>query len=261
VPDAKDALLQYIKEYMNTVPSEEREKELSKIQSMSDKNLMKLFRHPYTDLGNTRRIVDTYRDEIRFCPDTKYWYHWNERYWETDTTGHIFYLIEKRITDLTAELEDLHSKNAAASMALYPQLYRMAETGIQINQERRKINAVEELARHQPELIIRNRDFDANRFLLNCSNGTVDLRIGELLPHCREQYMTQITDVAYTPEAECPIWIEFLTEIMDGNSDLVEYLQRIIGYCLTGDISEQKVFIFHGTGSNGKSTFIETIQA
>jgi putative DNA primase/helicase len=259
--DASDAFGEYIKEYMNTVPKEERKRKLAELESMSDRKIMNYFRHPYTDLGNTRRIVDTYREAIRFCPDTKCWYHWNERYWEVDTTGHILHLIEKRITSLVAEIEDLHSKNAHASMALYPKLYRLAEMGTQNNQERRRINAAEELSRHQPELIIRNHEFDANKFLLNCSNGTLDLRTGELLTHCREKYITQITDVSYNAEAECPNWIEFLTEIMDGNNELVEYLQRIIGYCLTGNNSEQKIFIFHGTGSNGKSTFIETIQS
>jgi len=106
--NASEAFAQYIKEYMSTVPSEERQKQFIKLQSMAEKDILKFFRHPYTDLGNTRRVVDTYRDVIRFCPDTKSWYHWNERCWEADTTGHIFHLIEKRITDLTAEIEDLH---------------------------------------------------------------------------------------------------------------------------------------------------------
>lgn len=92
-------------------------------------------------------------------------------------------------------------------------------------------------------------------------NGTVDLRTGELRPHRREDLITRLAPVEYDPDAEAPLWEAFLRRIMDGNEDLIRFLQRAVGYSLTGDTSEQCFFLLYGTGANGKSTFLEAIRA
>src|SRR5262249_87054 len=98
-------------------------------------------------------------------------------------------------------------------------------------------------------------------FLLNVLNGTIDLRTGKLREHRREDHLTKLAPVKYDPDATCPLWLKFLHRIMDGNTDLIEYLQRVVGYCLTGDVSEQAMWFHHGSGQNGKSTFLLTILA
>ncbi len=87
----------------------------------------------------------------------------------------------------------------------------------------------------------------------------MDLRTGELRPHDREDLITKLAPVSYDSEAKCETWRAFLDKIMDGNTDLIEYLKRAVGYSLTGDTTEQCLFILHGSGANGKSTFVETI--
>ncbi len=96
---------------------------------------------------------------------------------------------------------------------------------------------------------------------MNVSNGTLDLRTGELRPHRREDWLTKITPIVYDPEASCPQWHAFLRCILAGRQDVIDFLQRAIGYSLTGDTSEQCLFLLHGTGANGKSTFLEIARA
>lgn len=99
-----------------------------------------------------------------------------------------------------------------------------------------------------------------NKFLFNVSNGIVDLQTGQLQPHDREKRLTKMANVEFVEGAKCPTWLAFLDQIFLGDKDLAEYMQRLIGYSLTGDISEQIMMFLVGGGSNGKSTFINTIK-
>jgi putative DNA primase/helicase len=123
----------------------------------------------------------------------------------------------------------------------------------------RRIAAMISLA--QSEVPIRPELLNADPWLLNCLNGTIDLRTGRLLPHTMEHFITKLAPVNYDPKAGCERWLEFLSRIMDGNEQLISFLQRAIGYALTGETSEQCLFIFHGSGANGKSTFLQAISS
>jgi putative DNA primase/helicase len=121
-----------------------------------------------------------------------------------------------------------------------------------------RINAMIDLARSEPNIPILPDKLDANPWLLNCINGTLDLRIGTLKEHCREDYITKLCSVPYDANATCPTWEKFINEIMP-LPELAEYLQRFLGYCLTGQVNEQYIWIFWGGGSNGKSTLLTII--
>ncbi len=114
------------------------------------------------------------------------------------------------------------------------------------------------LAKSEPDIPVHISQFDADPWLLNCRNGTLDLRTGKLLPHHPGNLCTKTIPVAYDPDAKCPTWISFLRQVMAENRDLIKFLQRAIGYTLTGVTGEQVLFFLYGTGANGKSTFIET---
>lgn len=103
-------------------------------------------------------------------------------------------------------------------------------------------------------------NFDQATFLLNCHNGTLDLKTGELRPPDRNDHLTKILPVEYHPEASCPAWDLFLDQIMEGDSEMVQYLQTLAGYALTGNTGERCFFTLYGSGANGKSTFLETIK-
>jgi putative DNA primase/helicase len=116
-----------------------------------------------------------------------------------------------------------------------------------------------ELARFEDGIPARPDDFDQDPWLLNVANGTLDLRTGDLSPHDREQMLSKVAAVPYDPTATCPIFLDWLHEIMLSREELVTFLQRAMGYSLTGRVSERVVFILHGGGRNGKTTLLETM--
>lgn len=102
-------------------------------------------------------------------------------------------------------------------------------------------------------------NLDANPYLLNVANGTINLRTGELRQHLREDMITKIVPVVYDPNAQAPGWEAFLNRILGGNQRLIEFVQRAVGDSLTGDTSEQCLFLYYGPGANGKSVFLSAV--
>jgi putative DNA primase/helicase len=103
-------------------------------------------------------------------------------------------------------------------------------------------------------------ELDQNKHLLVVANGTVDLRSGELLEHSPEHMMTHRIPFNYEPDANAPRWNRFLQEIMCGDEEMVDYLQRLFGYATTGHTKESIVVVFHGGGANGKSVLLNAIR-
>jgi putative DNA primase/helicase len=89
---------------------------------------------------------------------------------------------------------------------------------------------------------------------LNVPNGTVDILSGEFREYRQEDMITKIANVEYDPKADCPMWKQFVREIMDYKADIIKFVQTVAGWSLSSDISEQTMFILYGTGANGKST-------
>ena len=109
-------------------------------------------------------------------------------------------------------------------------------------------------ARHYREA----SQFDADLWAFNTPGGTIDLRTGKLRTHRREDLITKIAHA--TPRGECPLWLAFLDRVTDGSKDLQDYLQRLAGYALVGDPSEECLDFFYGDGGNGKGTFLKALQ-
>ncbi|MDA8170448.1 MAG: phage/plasmid primase, P4 family [Nitrospiraceae bacterium] len=124
-----------------------------------------------------------------------------------------------------------------------------------------KLNAMLTVAQSEPEIYANINNFDADPYLLNCLNGTLDLRTGYFREHKREDLCSKIIPVEFNPHAEFPVWQAFLERVTGGNRELISYLQRAAGYSLTGKVGEHVLFFLFGTGRNGKSVFIETMQA
>ncbi len=124
-----------------------------------------------------------------------------------------------------------------------------------------RLHAMVTLAESEPMIPVLPHQLDANSWLLNCLNGTLELRTGTLREHRREDLLTKCCPVEYDAEATCPRWIAFLSDVMAGNQALMDYLQRAVGYSLTGSVEEQCLFFLYGTGQNGKSTFLGVLQA
>jgi putative DNA primase/helicase len=124
----------------------------------------------------------------------------------------------------------------------------------------RNRKAFVEAASKAGEINIASDELDKNKWLLNVQNGTVDVTSGEFKAHDKNDYITKIANAVYDPSADCPVWKKFVREIMNYNGDLVMFLQTACGWGITGDTSEQVMFILFGSGANGKSTFLNTVQ-
>lgn len=200
-----------------------------------------------TDLGNALRLVAKHGNDLRYCYDWGKWLIWNGHKWAKDNNGEIVRRAKETIASIYAEaskIEDESERKAIAKHAMK-------------SESCARIKAMIELA--QSELPVSSDELDSDPWLLNCTNGTLDLRMGKLRPHNRADMLTKCVPVAYDPSAICPIWHKFLVEILNENDNLYRFIQCAIGYSLTGDVSEQVFFLLHGTGDNGKSVLLETI--
>jgi putative DNA primase/helicase len=122
-----------------------------------------------------------------------------------------------------------------------------------------RINAMLDLARSEPGIPVLPVDLDRDMWLFNCANGTLDLRTGELRQPRREDLLTKLSPTEYQPDAPCPNWLAFLDAIFQGDEYLILFMQRLLGYCLTGDVREQILPILWGGGANGKSTLVNAV--
>jgi putative DNA primase/helicase len=203
-----------------------------------------------TDLGNARRLIALHGQDVRYCHPWRKWLIWTGARWEADDRAHVYRLARSVVTALHAEagaIEDKADRDEAFAWA-----FRSEGSA--------RLNAMVELAAHEPGVPILPGELDASPWLLNCPNGTLDLISGELRPHRREDLITKLAGSAYLEDADCPTWFSFLTRILADDSDLLGYFQRIVGYSLSGSVADHALFFLHGRGQNGKSTFVEAVQ-
>lgn len=201
-----------------------------------------------TDLGNARRLVKQFGQDLRYCYPFGCWYVWDGRRWIEDTTATVERLAKETVRMMYLEAAGLDD---AERKALVKHALR--------SEAKERLAAMLLLARSEEGIPVLPEELDRDPYLLNVANGTLDLRTGQLRPHRREDMITRIINVNYDPKAQCPLWESFLKRIMGGNQHLIDFLQRAAGYSLTGDVSEQVLFLAHGTGANGKTVFLRTL--
>ena len=206
---------------------------------------------PLTDLGNAERFIAEHGDNIKYHVKMGEWLIWDGRRWCPDEVGKIWQLMEstvRRMYDLLPETTSEHARD---------DLYKF----IKRSEQRERLNAALELAKTLPDVAVLPEDLDADPELFNCWNGTVDLRTGEFREHRKSDLITKISKVNYDPKAKAARWDRFLGEVFAGNQELINFVQRAIGTCLTGIAKDRALFILYGKGANGKSVFLNTITA
>lgn len=202
-----------------------------------------------TDMGNGERLVRQHGQDLRYCKRWSQWLAWDQRRWAADDTDAVTRLAKETVTAMYAEVARIPDDDRRAALAKHAIKSQAAY----------RIRAMLSMAESELPVVTRPADFDQDPWLFNVQNGTVDLCTGELLSHQREKMITRLAPVDYDPSATCPLWDKFLDRIMDGNEALIGFLQRAVGYSLTGETSERCLFIEHGTGDNGKTVFLETL--
>ncbi len=204
---------------------------------------------PLTELGLARRLVAEAKGRFRYAPEVRAWFVWDDtRYREDIGAGDTHRLAKKVIDRLHIE-----ARYANGRRDEFIKAWLKFQTAA-------RIRAVVELATTEPGVPVRMSDFDADPWALNCKNGIVDLRTGELRPHDPAELHTKLVPVEYDPTAPAPQWEGFLDGVFAGDRELMGFIHRFAGYSLTGDQREQMLIFGHGTGSNGKSTMFNALR-
>jgi len=202
-----------------------------------------------TDLQNARRLIARHGKNIRYVHVWGKWLVWDGKRWKLDTTGELMRLAMDTVTGIYLEASKESDSEKRTTLGKWATR----------SESRSRLEAMAKLAEDLTP--ITPDELDTKQWLLACENGTLDLQTGKLRPHKRRDYITKLIPVAHDTAAKAPRWLAFLDRIMGGNQDLIEFLRRAVGYSLTGDTSEQVLFLLYGTGANGKSTFLEVMQA
>ncbi len=203
-----------------------------------------------TDLGNARRFVKQAAGNIRFLTERKKWFCWNGKRWETDRDGAAVRQAKETVRSIYGEAEaslDDNDRKAIARHAI-----RSESEG--------KIRAMISLAESEIEIPIYIEDLDRDPWLLNCENGTLNLQTGELQPHKRSDFITKICPVEYDPEAQADLFNSFLGDVLP-DPEVRRYVQKALGYSITGDASLEKLFFPFGPPATGKTTLLSAVEA
>ena len=203
---------------------------------------------PRTDSGNAERLARNFGADLRHIAPRKLWLYFDGQRWAADHTQHIQRLAKRTVRHIPDEAgEDDDDR---------PSVLRWAAA----SEARARRESMIALASAEPGIAAKMEDFDADVMKFNCLTGTLDLTTGQLYEHRREDMITKLAPVEWNPDATCPTWDAFLDRIFEGNTDVIAYVQRVVGYCLTGSVEEEVLFFLYGTGQNGKSKFREAIQ-
>ncbi|NIA31744.1 MAG: hypothetical protein GWP06_17770, partial [Actinobacteria bacterium] len=204
-----------------------------------------------TDAGNGKRLLRHFGEDLRFVPEAGRWIIYDDGRWEWDRDGGIF-RCAKKTTDLM--IQEARKTNDDG------QRQRLIKHAL-ASENSFRLKAMIDLGSTEQKAVLHQSSLDRDPDLLGIANGVLNLKTGEIRPGRRDDYMTKKSNVEMTGSAGgCPVWLSFLERVLDGSEDLINYLQRAIGYTLTGHTSEQCLFFLYGTGANGKSTFLNVLR-
>lgn len=211
--------------------------------------------YSFDDTGNAERLVDTFGDRIRYSYVNGKWLYYDGRKWCFDVTGAIQRMADEIIEQMRND-EDYYVKNAPESMDTDAAEKAFMKHLKQSRSNRSKESMIKEAQHHVP---ITPDQLDIHKSLLNTPNCIINLRTGSVEQHDKDKFITKITNCEYTDKIDHPRWDSFLNSTFGGDQALIRYIQKAIGYSLTGSTQEQCAFFCYGIGRNGKSTFLETI--
>ncbi|HSZ77188.1 MAG TPA: phage/plasmid primase, P4 family [Chthoniobacterales bacterium] len=215
------------------------------------------------DINNANLFVQLHGGEFIFDPLNREWLYLKDGFWAADPGDlKVLYAAENVSSYLMKHAHDDRTDDAATKRKKY-------NHGV-VSGDNPRVNAIVRFARNR--LWIDPARLNHDPYILGCANGVVDLKyflpngkpnpkFGKLRPAEPIDLVTRNTQIQFDPKAHCETWDKFLLEIMSGKHHMVDYLWRVFGYSLTGDISERAFFIFHGDGRNGKSTLVEVVKA
>ena len=210
--------------------------------------------YSFDDMGNAERFVDLFGGSIRYCYTEKKWYYYNTLKWCVDNIGATERMADSSVKAMAAELKVYAQTDADEGTDMQKAFDKHMKAS---RSNKSKKAMLSEVQHHVPIL---PSQMDKYRMALNTPSGILNLKTGKLNEHKAEYFFTKITSVDLSAAADCPRWLSFLDDIFDGDRDLIRYVQKALGYSLTGSTSEQCAFFLYGTGKNGKSTFLDVVR-
>ena len=212
---------------------------------------------PFTDLGNAERLVDQYHNYIKYCHPFQSWYVWtpSEGRWKQDIDGYCYRIAKDVVRRIP------HEAQRSPTTDKMKQGYSWAF----VCENRSHLTGMIELAQSENKIIVKPEDLDANDYLFNLQNGTFNLKTLEIQEHKKEDNISRLAPYEYRASAQCPLFLRYLDRIFrnrdDAKQDTISYLQRAVGYTLLGTTQEQCLFLLYGSGANGKSVFLDVLNA
>lgn len=201
----------------------------------------------HTDGGMAEVFALLFGDYFRYNHTNKKWLVWDRTIWAPDTRG----LTRKAMH---------RAARAVAIMGVNRTDEDLVRRGMKYDNELHVGNALSAATHHSVFATVAD-DYDQDPWLVATHNGVIDLRTGVFREALREDMLTMRLGATYDAAARAPRWEQFLSEVFGNDTQMIDYVQRAVGYTLTGDTGEHKMFLLHGAGANGKSKFLEVIAA
>jgi putative DNA primase/helicase len=218
-------------------------------ESLDDTSTDFLLNAHRSDTGNAECLVTIYGDDLRYCHTRRKWLDWDGNRWAVDEDGlarrHMINVVRARFRACET-IQDHDQRKKAAAWCIGCESSNKLEAALKVAGS---LEAFSTTIEH----------YDRDPLTAAAIGATLDLRAVVHRAMRREDFITMQIGATYNPEATCPRWVQFLDEVFASNAELIAYIQRAIGYCLTGDTREQKLFLCFGPGANGKSVFLEIL--
>ena len=200
------------------------------------------------DVGLARRLVLEANGTLRYVKEWKAWLAWTGKHWQHDD-GLAAAHVAKQVSDrLWQELAELPAERRGVVLSF-----------VKAASSSRGIDAAVKLARSEPGVVVGANELNQHDYLLNVTNGTLNLLTAELLPHSPDKLLTHLAAVEFDADANCPTWRKFVDDVTNGDKELAAFLQRSCGLALSADVSEQVLWLHYGEGRNGKSTMLNVM--
>lgn len=205
-------------------------------------------KYPCTDIGNSNLFADYFKGVARYVPQRKQWFVYDGKAWQSDLHNlKVMSYCKKLANKLMHYALSIKDEDTRKLYIDYAKKWQTRRTREIILRDAQDVHPIS------------MNEFDTDIYLLNCKNGTLNLKTGNFYKHKATDYITKVSGVNYDPTAKCERWETFITEVMSGDVEKSEFLQKSLGYALTGDTCYETMFILFGaTTRNGKGTSMET---
>jgi P4 family phage/plasmid primase-like protien len=208
------------------------------------------------DVANGKAFAERYRGRLLYVDAAQEWRRFNGNHWEKCSQSNIDSAAKSCLRVIINDCTERLKRDPGDKVA-----HQELNKAVSAYDRLAKVRAVAESGRSERGMFVNDPDrFDKDLWHLGVQNGVIDLRTGRLLPPDPGLLISKIAGTEYHEDAECPLWLETLDAIFQGDAELIDFVQRAAGYTLCGDVSEEVCFFLYGAGANGKSTFMMVLQ-